>query len=204
VSETKIGFRKMFAVVARVNPARNHCLSLYAANRKVRQQLLDAVAAMSILGMKAFPQVLKPIQGFERAAGCATPSCMQKATCYANNAVKVRNTTIGKKKNPEIVQSELQKNIVGLSLDVSLNLHNSAHYDVHDALVGFAAWTETHPREALGWYFVIPNEYGIHPDRPQSTFEGIAIELHHGVAISWDGGESSTVVQRGRDICKLR
>jgi hypothetical protein len=168
-------FGKMFAVGARVNPARNHCLSLYAANRKVRQQLPDAVAAMSILGMKAFPQVLKPIQGYERAAGCATPSCMH------------RNTTIGKRKNPEIVQSELQKNIVGLTLDVSLNLHNSAHYDVHDASVGFAVWTETRPCEALGWYFVIPNVYGIHPDRPQSTFEGIAIELHHGVAISWDG-----------------
>jgi hypothetical protein len=179
-------FGKMFAVGARVNPARNDCLSLYAANRKVRRQLPDAVAAMSILGMKAFPQVLTPIQGYERAAGCATPSCMQKVTCYANNAVKDRNTTLGKK-NPEIVQSELQKNIVGLTLDVSLNLHNSAHYDVHDASVGFAVWTETCPRDALGWYFVIPNVYGKHPDRPQSTFEGIAIELHHGVAISWDG-----------------
>jgi hypothetical protein len=173
-------FGKMFAVGARVDPARNHCLSLYAANKKVRQQLPDAVAAMSILGMKAFPQVLKPIQGFERAAGCATPLCVQKVT-YAN-AVKDRNTTIDKT-NPEIVQSCT----VGLTLDVSLNLHNSAHYDVHDASVGFAVWTETHPCDASGWYFVIPNVYGKHPDQPGSTFEGIAIELHQGVAISWDG-----------------
>jgi hypothetical protein len=75
---------------------------------------------------------------------------------------------------------------VGLTMDVSSNLCNSAHYNVNDASTGFAVWTETIPgNRAQKWYFVLPNVYGKRHDG--TTYEGVAVELEHGVAISWDG-----------------
>ena len=65
-----------------------------------------------------------------------------------------------------------------------------AHYNINDASVGFAVWSETQPGGSAGWYFVLSNVYGAHPLHPKnSTFEGVAIKLSHGVAISWDGGQ---------------
>ena len=74
---------------------------------------------------------------------------------------------------------------VGYTIDMSVNLGNASHYNVHDALQGFSVWTE----EILGlgshWFFVMPNLYGKRPDgRP---FRCVAIKLSYGTAISWDG-----------------
>ena len=71
------------------------------------------------------------------------------------------------------------------TIDMSVNLGNASHYNVHDALQGFSVWTE----EILGlgrhWFFVMPNLYGKRPDgRP---FRCVAIKLSYGTAISWDG-----------------
>ena len=78
-----------------------------------------------------------------------------------------------------------QSSRVGLTMDVSCNLHNSAHYDVNDATPGYAVWTESQPGQTKFWYFILPQVYGRRADG--STYNGIAIKLTHGVAISWDG-----------------
>jgi hypothetical protein len=75
---------------------------------------------------------------------------------------------------------------VGMSLDVSDNLSNSSHYDIHDASVGFAVWTKT-AGASKHWYFVLPNVYGRSKQIRGGHFNGVAIRLRHGMAISWDG-----------------
>jgi hypothetical protein len=64
----------MFALGARVDPSRPNCLSEYAGNKAAGMNLPDAVEAMAILGMTAFPQVTKVIQIFEHSAGCSAPA----------------------------------------------------------------------------------------------------------------------------------
>ena len=74
---------------------------------------------------------------------------------------------------------------VGYTIDMSVNLGNSSHFDVHDASQGFSVWTE----EVLGvgenWFLIFPNVHGVRPDGTE--FRGMAVKLGHGVAISWDG-----------------
>lgn len=178
---------KMFALGARVDPEKPAHLSLYAGNKVAGKHLPEAVKAMSTIGAVAFPQVLKPIQLMERAAGCTTPVCMQikDDSHHHINNIATSTTVVDNHAGP--TPTVCLKNTIGLTMDVSLNLHNSAHYDVNDASVGFAVWTESKPGYSDGWYFVLPNVYGSHPLYPESTFEGIAIQLSHGVAISWDG-----------------
>ena len=72
------------------------------------------------------------------------------------------------------------------SMDLSVNLSNSSHYDVNDASQGFSIWTEEKPGTTGNWYFVLPNLHGTFPDSKREYF-GIAIKLTHGVLISWDG-----------------
>jgi hypothetical protein len=74
---------------------------------------------------------------------------------------------------------------VGYTIDVSVNLGNASHYDVHDASQGFSVWTEEIRGLGSNWFFVMPNLHGKRPDgRP---FRGVAIKLSYGTAISWDG-----------------
>ena len=72
------------------------------------------------------------------------------------------------------------------SMDLSVNLSNSSHYDVNDASQGFSIWTEEHPGTTDDWYFVLPNMHGTFPNSDKEYY-GIAIKLTHGVLISWDG-----------------
>jgi hypothetical protein len=74
---------------------------------------------------------------------------------------------------------------VGYTIDMSINLGNASHFDVHDASQGFSVWTEELRGLGYNWYFVMPNVYGRRPDG--SIFSGIAVKLSYGVAISWDG-----------------
>ena len=78
-----------------------------------------------------------------------------------------------------------RRRVQGYSIDMSCNLGNSSHYDVHDASQGFSVWTEEHRGAAKNWYFIMPNVHGRKLDG--STFAGVAIKLRHGTAISWDG-----------------
>jgi hypothetical protein len=75
---------------------------------------------------------------------------------------------------------------VGYTIDMSVNLGNSSHFDVHDASQGFSVWTEDVPGCGANWFFVLPNVHGLKPDGV-SKFRGLAVKLGHGVAISWDG-----------------
>ena len=72
------------------------------------------------------------------------------------------------------------------TMDLSVNLSNSSHYDVNDACQGFTIWTEEKPGTTGGWYFVLPNMVGTFPDSNRE-YNGIAIKLTHGVLVSWDG-----------------
>ena len=74
---------------------------------------------------------------------------------------------------------------VGYSIDMSCNLGNSSHFNAHDASQGYSVWTEEHRGIARNWFFIMPNVHGRKLDG--SSFAGVAIKLHHGTAISWDG-----------------
>jgi hypothetical protein len=78
---------------------------------------------------------------------------------------------------------------VSLTMDISCDLSNASHFDIHDAAPGFAVWTETVPGAAKNWFFVLPNVYGVETrgSNHRRQFAGVAIRLTHGVGISWDG-----------------
>ena len=68
----------------------------------------------------------------------------------------------------------------------SCNLQNSSHYDPGDAMIGIGLWTCCHGENGVtNWYFILPNLIGFNEDG--SVFQGVAIRLHHGIAIAWDG-----------------
>lgn len=75
---------------------------------------------------------------------------------------------------------------VSHSMDVSVDLSNSSHYDVNDASQGFSIWTEDNPGSTKEWYFVLPNVFG-KKSGTGKIYNGMAIRLTHGVLISWDG-----------------
>jgi hypothetical protein len=68
---------------------------------------------------------------------------------------------------------------------MSCNLGSGSHYNVHNALQGFTVWTEERPGLAENGYFILSNVHRRRLDG--SSFDGVAIKLFHGAAISWDG-----------------
>lgn len=130
----------------------------YAANGYVSEGLLRRmVVSLSRIGRHCFPQVYAVIRDLESDSGLLpVPPMDGAAGCRA-----------------------------GYTVDMSVNLGNSSHFDVHDASQGYSVWTEEIRGLGANWYFVMPNLHGMRPDgRP---FAGVAIRLSHGVAISWDG-----------------
>ena len=71
------------------------------------------------------------------------------------------------------------------SMDLSINLANSTHYDSNDASQGLTVWTEEYPGTTEVWYFILPNTRGKFPGTDRE-YNGIAIKLSHGVLIGWD------------------
>jgi hypothetical protein len=71
------------------------------------------------------------------------------------------------------------------TMDQSVDLANSSHYDGNDASKCFTIWTEDIPGPTEGWHFVLPNVHGKRAGG--GLFDGLAIRLTHGVLISWDG-----------------
>jgi hypothetical protein len=67
---------------------------------------------------------------------------------------------------------------------VSVDLGNASHFDVGDSSQGFSVWTEEIPGKSANWFFVMPNLYCTNNGTP---FNGVAVRLYHGTAISWDG-----------------
>jgi len=68
----------------------------------------------------------------------------------------------------------------GHTMMLSRNLTNSAHLDIYDKSRSFAVWAEKAPGQAKNWFFVMP-------DVSIDGSTGVAIQLHHGCVISWDG-----------------
>ena len=130
----------------------------YATNRSVPQDMLrDMVVALHAIGKACFPDVLGVIMGLEADSGLESVPPMD------GDGVEC----------------------VGYTIDMSVNLGNASHYDIHDASQGYAVWTEDNPSVGFNWYFILPNVHGVKPDG--ATFSGLAVRLCHGAAISWDG-----------------
>lgn len=68
----------------------------------------------------------------------------------------------------------------GNSIMMSRNLANSAHLDVYDNSRSFSIWAEKKPGNATNWYFIMP-------DVSLNGSRGVAVRLHHGCVICWDG-----------------
>ena len=81
---------------------------------------------------------------------------------------------------------EERRQWIGYTIDMSVNLGDTSHFDVHDASQGFRVWNEDVPGCGANWFFVLPNVHGLKPDGV-TKFRGMAVKLGHGVAISWDG-----------------
>ena len=75
---------------------------------------------------------------------------------------------------------------VGYTIDTSVDLlGNSSHLDLNDASQGLSVFTEEKPGCALNWFFLLSNLHGKRLDGLE--YNGVAIKLYHGTAISWDG-----------------
>ncbi len=68
----------------------------------------------------------------------------------------------------------------GSRVMLSVNLGNSAHYDVNDSSISVGVWVEEKPGQSKNWYFILPNV-------SYKGSQGVVIKLHHGAIISWDG-----------------
>jgi hypothetical protein len=141
----------------------------YAASSKKCWQgpLRRSIVAAAKVASAVVPGILRIIQDAERDGGISPPvggmSGDEAAFCYVSH-----------------------------SMDISVDLANSSHYDSNDASLGFTIWTEDVPGSTKNWYFVLPNVYGKWPlgmraGKKSLTYQGVAIKLTHGTMISWDG-----------------
>ena len=76
------------------------------------------------------------------------------------------------------------------TIDISQNLGNASHYDASDASPGIGIWFRFSEDESIydpkdRWYFILPNLSIVDSDGKES--KGVAIKLHHGAMIKWDG-----------------
>ena len=62
---------------------------------------------------------------------------------------------------------------VGYTIDMSVNLGNSSHFDVNDASQGYSLWTEEMIGHGKNWFFVLTN---VHGQRPVSFRTNCAVE----------------------------
>ena len=79
---------------------------------------------------------------------------------------------------------------VGYTVDVSVDLGNTSHVDVHDGSQGYSVLGEEFPGQGTNWFLVLPNVYGLRPDPDGNDwirFEDLAIRITDGVSVSWDG-----------------
>jgi hypothetical protein len=77
---------------------------------------------------------------------------------------------------------------VGYTIDMSVDLGNSSHFDLNDSSQAFSVWLEEMVGNGENWYFVFPNVHGVRLEQgKQIEFQGMAVKLGHGAAISWNG-----------------
>ena len=134
----------------------------YAANACVGEKLLrKIVVSLAKIGRCAYPQVYAVIRGTEENSGLQPVSPMD-----GEGGRRVENT-----------------------VDVSVDLGNTSHVDVHNGSQGYSVWGED-PGRGTNWFLVLPNVYGLRPDPDGNDwirFEGLAIRITDGVSVSWDG-----------------
>ena len=135
----------------------------YAANACVGEKLLrKMVVSLAKIGRCAYPQVYAVIRDTEENSGLQPVSPMDGEG--------------GRR--------------VGYTVDVSVDLGNTSHVDVHDGSQGYSVWGEEFPGRGTNWFLVLPNVYGLRPDPDGDDwirFEGLAIRITDGVSVSWDG-----------------
>ncbi len=131
----------------------------YAANSKIPRKFFRKFVKLSTkIGAILFPDVLAVIQDAGGETGLSPVSSMREP----GNMLRV-----------------------GFTIDKSVDFGKSSHYDVGNVSQDFSVRTEEVSGLALNWYFAMPKLYGIGNDG--NPFNGVAVKLHHGTAISWDG-----------------
>jgi hypothetical protein len=183
----------------------------YAANGCVSESLLrNMVGNLATIGSRCFPQVYSVIRDTEENSGLLPVSPMdgEEVPMVTGGGDTDSDSdydtgsddnddddaeTIALRKRRALARIALRKRIallqrrrrVGYTIDTSVNLGNSSHFDVHDASQSYSVWLEEMLGRGANWCFVLPNVYGTKPDG--KPFRGMAVKLAHGVAISWDG-----------------
>jgi hypothetical protein len=137
----------------------------YAANMSVGEALLrKMVVSLAQIGRCAFPQVHAVIRDTEENSGL--------------QPVPPMDGEGGRR--------------VGYTVDVSVDLGNTSHVDIHDGSQGYSLWGEEFRGRGTNWFLVLPNIYGRRPNpNPDGDawikFKGLAIRITDGVSVSWDG-----------------
>jgi hypothetical protein len=181
---------RMYAIGTRVH-LDGETVVPYQTNAAIPVNLLrNVVVALCCIATFYFPEVISVIRDIEGDTGLPPVSPME-----GNPPLEVAQPLGGAvspkgllgvqpaKKKAHCETGRRQR--VGYSIDMSCDLANSSHYNVHDASQGFSVWMEEKPGVAKNWYFIMPNVHGRKVDG--SSFAGVAIKLYHGTAISWDG-----------------
>ena len=115
------------------------------------------VRALSRIGSVVYPDVLAFIPDNEGDSGFQPP--------------------------PKTMAGDQYGNCVGGKIDMSVDMANASYVDLFkNTSQGFCVYTEEIPGMAYGWHFVMPNLRGTKEDGTQ--FNGVAVRLHHGTAIS--------------------
>jgi hypothetical protein len=182
----------------------------YATNGRVADDVLRGlVADLANLGRRCFPQVYSLIRDTEGNSGLSPVSPMDGSAVPVemdgdgtdddnsnNNADDAEANDNFRNQLQEKLRKKLRKEMemlerrqrVGYTIDVSVDLGNSSHFDVNDASQAFSVWLEESVGHGENWYFVLPNVHGVRLEQgKQIEFQGMAVKLGHGVAISWDG-----------------
>ena len=108
---------------------------LYSANDKVPQRLLHSmVICLGRVGKEYFPQVLAVLRDLKSDADMSPVSPMEGSTSHNLRA--------------------------GYTVEMSVNLGNASHCNVHDASEGYSVWTEDVPGSGKNWYCILPNVHG--------------------------------------------
>ena len=166
----------------------------------------NLVVKMATLGSRCFPQVysvisrdtegnsgLQPVSPMDSEA---LPTPYDSVDVGSEVAVVPRKGSevdnddnddgdVERARRERSLVKEGRRRRVGYTIDMSVNLWNSSHFDVHDASQGLGVWTEDVPGCGANWFFVLPNVHGLKPDGV-TKFRGMAVKLGHGVAINWD------------------
>ena len=136
--------------------------SAYKANEAMDEALLRGmVVSLAKIGRCAFPQVYAVIRDTEGNCGL----------------------------HPVVPMDGEGGRRVGYTVDVSVDLGNSSHYNFNDGSQGYSLWGEEIPGKGTNWYLVMPNIHGRRPGDNLTwiPFAGLAILITNGVSISWDG-----------------